>query len=92
MDLAIALAVASSASERPVPDDVVAFGEIGLAGEVRSVARAQARLAESKTMGFSRALVPESQADRTVECVGVRTLKDAIVALRLDEASGRARL
>jgi predicted ATP-dependent serine protease len=59
---------------------------------VRSVARAQARLAESKTMGFSRALVPESQADRTVECVGVRTLKDAIVALRLDEASGRARL
>jgi DNA repair protein RadA/Sms len=91
VDLAVALAVASSASERPVPDDVVAFGEVGLAGEVRSVARASARLAEAKNMGFSRAIVPESQADPgVVGCVGVRALRDAIVALRLDE-SPRAR-
>jgi DNA repair protein RadA/Sms len=60
MDLPTALAIASSLRERPVSADVVAFGEIGLAGEVRSVPRAAARLAESAAMGFTRAIVPAS--------------------------------
>jgi DNA repair protein RadA/Sms len=62
LDLAVALAVASSLRDRPVAADVVAFGEIGLAGEVRGVARAQARLAEAAAMGFKRAIVPYSVA------------------------------
>ena len=60
IDLAVALAIASSLRERPVPPEIVAFGEIGLAGEVRSVPRSAARLAESAAMGFTRAIVPAS--------------------------------
>src|SRR5580693_3590443 len=62
MDLPIALAIASSLRERPVPSHIVAFGEIGLAGEVRSVPRAAARLAESAAMGFTHAIVPPNAA------------------------------
>jgi DNA repair protein RadA/Sms len=87
IDLPMALAIASSLRERPVAPEVVAFGEIGLAGEVRSVARAAGRLAESAAMGFTRAIVPMSAADRTeadadgkLEVVGVRTVEEAIAA------------
>lgn len=57
-DLGLALAVASSAADRALPKDLVAFGEIGLMGEVRPVSRARARLAEAAKLGFTRALVP----------------------------------
>lgn len=60
LDLAVALAVASSFKNRPVAGDLVAFGEIGLAGEVRGVARTAARLAEASALGFARAIVPAS--------------------------------
>jgi len=57
-DLAIALAVASGARDRPLPGDVVAVGEVGLAGEVRPVGAIAARLQEAARLGFRRALVP----------------------------------
>jgi DNA repair protein RadA/Sms len=82
IDLAIALAVASSLRERAVDASVVAFGEIGLAGEVRGVARAEQRLAEAAAMGFQRAIVPASTADlgapEGLTLVPVRTVEDAI--------------
>ncbi len=84
LDLAMALAVASSMRDRPVPADVVVFGEIGLAGEVRSVPRAQARLAEASAMGFRRAVAPASAEAKLVadiELLGVRTLEEAISAV-----------
>ena len=93
LDLPVALSVASSLRDRPIPADVVAFGEIGLAGEVRGVARAQPRLAEAAAMGFKRAIVPASvqeQADQKparqlnalgIEVIGVRTLEEALAAL-----------
>ncbi len=82
IDLAIALAVASSHLERPVAADVVAFGEIGLAGEVRGCARVAARLAEAAAMGFRRAITPASAASSSadIEVIGVRTLSEAIDA------------
>jgi len=83
VDLAVALAVASSFTDRPIPHDLVAFGEIGLAGEVRSVSRAAARLAEARAMGFTRAILPESQADGASGAAGVRTLQEALVAATL---------
>ena len=61
-DLAVALALASSLRDRPLPPNLVAFGEIGLSGEVRSVPRAKERLAEAEGMGFSRAVLPYAQA------------------------------
>ncbi|MFB9428008.1 DNA repair protein RadA [Streptoalloteichus tenebrarius] len=57
-DLAVALAVASAARDLPLPPDVVALGEVGLAGEVRRVAGAGRRLAEAVRLGYTRALVP----------------------------------
>ncbi len=57
-DLAIALAVAGAARDRPLPGDVVALGEVGLAGEVRPVGGLTGRLQEAARLGFRRALVP----------------------------------
>lgn len=81
MDLAIALALASSLRDRPVDGGLVAFGEIGLAGEVRGVDRVGARLAEAHAMGFKIAVVPSSvkpaSAPPGLEVVTVRTLSEA---------------
>ncbi len=55
-DLAVAAAVASSLAQRPLPGDLVCFGEVGLAGELRAVGRSGARLAEAARQGFGRAL------------------------------------
>jgi DNA repair protein RadA/Sms len=57
-DLAVALAVASAAGDDPLPADLIAIGEIGLAGEVRPVSAVAARLGEAARLGFRRALVP----------------------------------
>jgi DNA repair protein RadA/Sms len=90
MDLALALAIASSLRDRPLDPGVVAFGEIGLAGEVRSVPRASSRLAESAAMGFTRAIVPRSAAEvppgssaegaRELQIVPVRSVEEALAA------------
>ena len=57
-DFALALAVAGAAADRPLPTDVVALGEIGLAGDLRPVTDVRRRLAEAARLGFRRALVP----------------------------------
>ena len=57
-DLGIALAIASAFRNRPLPGDLVAFGEIGLSGEVRRVSQAARRLGEARKLGFTRALAP----------------------------------
>ena len=57
-DLAVAAALVSATSGVPVPEATVVFGEIGLSGEVRAVARADARLKEAAKLGFRRAIVP----------------------------------
>ena len=62
-DLAVALAVASSALARPLAADLVVCGEVGLGGELRQVHRTERRLAEAARLGFSRAVVPRSAPD-----------------------------
>jgi len=57
-DLAIALALASAAADRPLRGSTIAFGEVGLAGEVRPVTGAHRRLAEAARLGFAAAIVP----------------------------------
>jgi len=64
-DLAVAAALASSISGRPVPADMVVFGEIGLSGEVRPVGQMEARLKEAEKLGFSAALMPERRKGAT---------------------------
>jgi DNA repair protein RadA/Sms len=85
-DLAIVAAVASSLRNRPLPADVVVFGEVGLAGEVRAASQAVARLREAAQLGFARCVMPEgnvapADAPAGLEVVGVRTIGDALDAL-----------
>ena len=61
-DLAVAAALISALSERPVPADAVAFGEVALSGEIRPVAHAALRLKEATKLGFERALVPAASS------------------------------
>lgn len=62
-DLSAALALISSLRDIPVPDDVIAVGELGLAGEVRAVPHVEKRIREAERLGFSRILVPERGFD-----------------------------
>ena len=75
-DLAVAAALISALSERPVPIDAVAFGEVALSGEVRPVAHGALRLKEAGKLGFERALVPAAVAAEksALRLSGFRTL------------------
>jgi DNA repair protein RadA/Sms len=74
-DLAVAAALISALSERPVPPDAVAFGEVALSGEVRSVAHGPLRLKEAGKLGFERALVPSAMMkEGGLRLSGFRTL------------------
>lgn len=57
-DLAVAMAVISSLTKKPLPADMVAFGEIGLSGEIRAVSQSNLRLKEAQKLGFSGAIIP----------------------------------
>ena len=63
-DLAVVLAVLSSLKNRPLPQGLAVFGELGLAGEVRPSPRGQERLREALKLGFSRVICPEANAPR----------------------------
>ena len=63
-DLAVLLAVMSSFRNRPLPSDLIVFGEVGLSGELRPVPNGQERLREAAKLGFKQALIPEANAPR----------------------------
>ena len=66
-DLAVLLAIASSLRGKPLPKGFIAFGEVGLAGEVRPAPRGQERLREAAKLGFSVAVIPKANAPRKAE-------------------------
>jgi DNA repair protein RadA/Sms len=95
-DLPLALAVASAVAGMPCPADLVSFGEVGLAGEVRQVPGTGPRLAEAGRLGFTRALVPASGPDdlsgMTVLRVGsVAEAVAAALQLRQEEDASAGR-
>lgn len=77
-DLPIALAIASSLWNRPVKSGLAAFGEIGLAGEIRSVTQAETRLNEAKRMEFGNCLTPASAVTDSEASIAVETLQRAL--------------
>lgn len=87
-DLPLALAVASAVLGRPLPSEIVAFGEVGLAGEIRQVQGSDRRLSEAARLGFTSALVPDSTPEssrRDGPAAGctlhrVRTVSEAVQA------------
>jgi DNA repair protein RadA/Sms len=84
-DLPALLAVLSSLRDRPLPRELVVFGEVGLAGEVRPVPGGEERLHEAAKHGFQRAIVPAANRPRRpvegMEVVGAQRLADALDAL-----------
>lgn len=87
-DLALALAVASAAHGVALPADLVAIGEVGLAGEVRRISSVQQRLSEAARLGFKRALVPTGSDAKVsgMEVLEVARLDQALAKVRLLEA------
>ena len=85
-DLPVLLAIVSSLRNKPLPEKLVAFGEIGLAGEVRPVQRGQERLREAAKLGFKLAIIPKANAPRTpiegIEVVSVERVEDAVARVR----------
>jgi DNA repair protein RadA/Sms len=84
-DLPVLLAVLSSFRDRALPDKLVAFGEVGLSGEIRPVPNAEERLREAATHGFRHAIVPKANAPKKsrlgdLEIIGVERLGDALAA------------
>jgi DNA repair protein RadA/Sms len=90
-DLPVVIALASSLADRPVPSSLVAFGEIGLTGEVRPVAYGEERLREAQKQGFRVAVVPRENAPRTsrvrpglplegIEVIAVARVSEALEA------------
>jgi DNA repair protein RadA/Sms len=93
-DLAVALAIASSRLDLPLPADVAACGEIGLGGEVRRVGRLEQRLREAARLGFRRVLVPAQLAGASVggaQAIGVADVAAAVAWLRAQAPLSRAR-
>ena len=84
-DLALLLAIVSSFKNRPLPKDMVIFGEVGLSGEIRPVPSGQERLLEAVKHGFKRAVVPFANVPKgganNMEVIGVKRLSDALSAL-----------
>lgn len=85
-DLAVMLAIVSSMKNRALPRGLVAFGEVGLAGEIRPAPRGQERLKEAAKLGFSKALVPAANAPKKafegMEVVAIARLEEALQHLR----------
>jgi DNA repair protein RadA/Sms len=84
-DLALLCAIISSLKDRPLPNDMVIFGEIGLAGEIRPVPNGQERLREAVKHGFRQAIVPSANAPKSgisgMEIHGVQKLSEALQTL-----------
>jgi DNA repair protein RadA/Sms len=84
-DLAALVATVSSLTDRPVPADLVVFGEVGLAGEIRPVPFGEERLREAEKVGFRRAIAPRANLPRQtipgLEVRGVDSLREVLAAL-----------
>ena len=85
-DLPVLLAIVSSLKSKPLPEKLVAFGEIGLAGEIRPVQRGQERLREAAKLGFRLAIIPKANAPKGgiegIEVMTVERVEEAIARLR----------
>ncbi len=84
LDLGICLALISSFRNKPIDSDVIAFGEVGLSGEVRSVSMADLRVQEAKKLGFKKCIVPKALLPKLkkscpdIELIGAASVADAM--------------
>lgn len=83
LDLAIVMAIVSSYWDRPIQEDFMAIGEVGLSGEIRGISMPQQRINEAKKMGFMGCIMPSVSMEGLIipngfQCIGVRSVQDAI--------------
>lgn len=85
-DLALLLAIYSSLRNKPLPNDLIVFGEVGLAGEIRPVQSGQERLREAEKHGFKHAIIPKANLPKQsiggLSISGVHTVADAVQVLK----------
>ena len=85
-DLAVLLAIVSSLRNKPLPKKLIAFGEIGLAGEIRPAPRGQERLREAAKLGFTHALIPRANAPKQpikgIEVIALERVEQAVDKIR----------
>jgi DNA repair protein RadA/Sms len=85
-DLAVIMAITSSLKNKALPEKLIVFGEVGLAGEIRPAPRGQGRLKEAAKLGFTRALIPEANRPRQaipgMEVIAVRRVEEAVQRIR----------
>jgi len=86
VDMGIISAIASSFLDKPVGEDILILGEVGLTGEVRAIGQIEARVAETRKLGFKKCLVPRGNAKQLIrpsgiEIVGVETVSGAMEML-----------
>lgn len=91
-DLSVAMALVSSLKDAVIGDKVLAFGEIGLAGEIRAVSHCEQRVQEANRLGFERCVIPfhnykslPKELKKELDIVPVRTIRDAFQALTVKE-------
>ena len=87
VDLPVALALISGLKEVVIASDTIAFGEIGLTGEIRAVSNADLRIAEAARMGFKKVIIPHHNLKNitqkeNVEIIGVKTVREAFEAIQ----------
>ena len=85
-DLAVLLSIISSLKNKALPEKLIVFGEVGLAGEIRPAPRGQERLKEAAKLGFTRAMIPEANRPRQtiagMEVIAVSRVEEAVEKLR----------
>ncbi len=87
-DLAVAMALVSGLRDIPIDEKTIAFGEIGLSGEIRTVPRVNARIIEAARLGFTKCIVPKSALKQVTHCpdsielIGVATLSQALSLIK----------
>ena len=83
-DLAICMSLVSGLRDIPIDEKLIAFGEVGLSGEIRSISRVQTRVNEAARLGFKQCVLPKSSIKQItkkpdgIELIGVRNLKEAL--------------
>ena len=84
-DLSVAIALVSSLKDAVVSDETMAFGEIGLAGEIRAVSNAENRIREACRLGFTKCIIPyhnlksvKNKEKYDIKIIGVRTIRQAV--------------
>lgn len=92
IDLAVALALISSITDRIIPSDLIAIGELGLAGECRAVSGMEQRLKEAARLGFKRAIIPHRNYERLkpecdIELIPIHGIFDAVSILKKAQTS-----